>query len=174
MIDKTGFAILDSNIATLEKLSKDTAHNVFMVSSQLNAIDFDEVKELHLRDIPLKEPPKSIDALLFKKSNWTFIEFKNGNIDVFEVRRKIFDSLLVFNDITKKTISDMRKNTSFILVYNEHISSLYTISKKVSSLAKIEFIRFNLEYFKHYCFKNVSTYTVEEFKTEFLEKNYLI
>lgn len=92
------------------------------------------------------------------------------------------------------SISYTRENMSYILVYNEekflkagptkqtkegierqkakrnesaHRTRLY---KTIRELAKEEFVLFGLDQFKNYLFKNVYTYTVEEFKLHFLNK----
>ncbi|MBD5134637.1 MAG: hypothetical protein HDT39_01540 [Lachnospiraceae bacterium] len=92
------------------------------------------------------------------------------------------------------SISYTRANMNYILVYNgekylkagptiqtkegierqkvrrkesKHRTNLY---KTIRRLANEEFILFGLDQFKNYLFKNVHTYTVEEFKLYFLNK----
>lgn len=51
-----------------------------------------------------------------------FIEFKNGIISQtvnYELRLKIYESLLILLDIINENISFSRKKISYILVYNE-------------------------------------------------------
>ena len=48
-----------------------------------------------------------------------FVELRNGAIKEYKVRKKIYDSVLKYTDITSGRISAMRKSTKYILVYNE-------------------------------------------------------
>ena len=95
------------------------------------------------------------------------------------------------------SISYTRENMNYILVYNKekylesrrtmqteagfkrqqtevtaspHRDKLYSTMRK---LANEEFIKFGLDQFKNYLFKNVYTYTVEEFEKEFIQKQTL-
>ena len=45
--------------------------------------------------------------------------------EIHGVRRKIFESLLLFCDITDTTISFSRKHVSYMLVYNQERSKQY-------------------------------------------------
>lgn len=93
---------------------------------------------------------------------------------------KIYDSLLIFNDIVGENISFCRKNLYFILVYNEgknscesdrvgqQDSSKAIISKYVHNKAKKKFVRFGLDRFEKIYFKEVFTYTEYEFEKIFL------
>lgn len=92
------------------------------------------------------------------------------------------------------SISYTRENMNYILVYNkekyaeagptrqtnegikrqkiekresQHRDILY---KTIRKLAKEEFILFGLDQFKNYLFKNVYTYTVEEFEQNFVDE----
>lgn len=92
------------------------------------------------------------------------------------------------------SISYTRSNMNYILVYNEeryskeqltwqtragferqekarkesqHRDKLY---KRIRNLAGEELIKFGLDQFKNYLFKNVYTYTVKEFEEKFLSK----
>ena len=104
---------------------------------------------------------------------------------IYNIYNKIYDSLLIFNDITNSTISFCRKNVRFILVYNEEKNnqvidkenssiqatpSKNKIAKSFSNKAKKKFIMFGLEKFEKLYFKEVFTYTEKEFENEFLEK----
>ena len=99
---------------------------------------------------------------------------------IFNVYYKIYDSLLIFNDIVGENISFCRKNLYFILVYNEgknscendkvgqQDSSKAIISKYVHNKAKKKFVRFGLDRFEKIYFKEVFTYTEYEFEKIFL------
>lgn len=158
-----------------------------MTESQIEVINFDRVKDDYIRDMKLSAVPCSNDALYAENAgDFTFIEFKNGKMNkqkVYNVFYKIYDSLLIFNDIIKEDISYCRKHVSFILVYNEQKNmeikasdtgiqespSRIAIGKYFNEQkAKKRFIRFNLERFEKLYFKEVYTYTEKEFEENFL------
>ena len=102
------------------------------------------------------------------------------------MQKKIYDTTLIFTDITCSRISDMRSYAKFILVYNKDKNkpdkeeggekiyiqpsdSMNQISKTLAGLAKEPHIQFGLEMFKNYCFKDVSTLTKEEFNNQLSE-----
>ncbi|WP_297712354.1 hypothetical protein [Clostridium sp.] len=199
---------LRNNISTLKDVSYDNDNNEYMTNSNLKVIDFDKVKENYIKNnmSNVKPNPKSNDALYLSKDGvWTFIEFKNGSIRnniVFDINKKIYDSLFILFDIDFKnseiefnnTISFSRSNINYILVYNKkkydqngptglcdegikrQKSSLQQsksrdyLSKRLFSHAKENFILFGLDQFKGYFFKEVFTYTKEEFEKNFVEK----
>lgn len=119
--------------STLKKLSYDDKNKEYMIESDIEAIDFDKVKEIYVNNNleNVNPNPKSNDALHFSEDGiWTFIEFKNGVINNsvnFEINKKIYDSLLILFDINfdnseikfKNNISFTRKNMNYILVYNK-------------------------------------------------------
>jgi hypothetical protein len=173
------------NISTLRELSKDDSNEKeihYMTESEIEAVDFDVVKTKYANELGLSEEvAKSVDALLYKSEQITFIEFKNGkmNNQKNNVKDKIKDSLLIFCEITGKTIADTRKETDMILVYNEkknlnakkvakdevqRANSLTTIAKHCMRKGNQEFILFGLEKFKTLYFRKVHTYTEKEFE----------
>ena len=112
--------------ATLKELSKDDTNNEFMTESDEIAINFDKVKDLYIKEICPKHKPAFNDALKYIDDEFYFIEFKNGNIkNVKNAIDKIFESLLIFSDITGKNISHTRNKGNYILVYNYEKSKEY-------------------------------------------------
>lgn len=105
----------------------DKASEIYMTDSEFPAIDFDAVKERYTGKFKLKQVPKSNDALVQMDENVFFIEFKDGNMknERFDVVQKIYDSLLIYCDITKQTISDTRSYMVYIIVYNGAASRDY-------------------------------------------------
>jgi len=164
-----------------------------MTESLCEVINFDAVKNDYTKELKLVENPKSNDALfLAEDGRWTFIEFKNGFMDnqkKFDVRKKVFDSLLMFSDIVGKGISYTRTEVDYILVYNEaknpnaeegdkktHVSespARDNIAKTLMGKAHQTYIKYGLEIFKNYCFKDVYTYTEQEFTETFVNKHAL-
>ena len=160
----------------------------YMTDSLLNVINFDKVKDKYIENLSVPETPASNDVLYIDDNKeMYFIEFKNGYMDskkIFEVRLKIFDSLLILTDIIKKGVSFTREELNYILVYNEtknpltdnEIKELRSIELKLifakhfAKKSEKNFIRFSLRRFKTLYFKNVFTLTEDEFKNEFVKK----
>ncbi|MDY6306864.1 MAG: hypothetical protein SPL71_02185 [Oribacterium sp.] len=113
--------------STLKDTSYNDAGTEHMTDSSLPVIDFDAVKSEYIRPYHCSPVPKSNDALLHYGDEYLFIEFKDGNMknEIHGVRRKIFESLLLFCDITDTTISFSRKHVSYMLVYNQERSKQY-------------------------------------------------
>lgn len=178
--------IFKNNISSLKDTSRDSDSEVpgYMTDSEIQVINFDKVKESYIRKMNLTNTPCSNDALYIGKDKRIFfIEFKNGvmkNQKIYNVYNKIYDSLLIFNDIVGGNISFCRKHLYFILVYNEgknscekdssgkQDSSKAMISKYVHNKAKKKFVRFGLDRFEKIYFKEVFTYTESEFEHVFL------
>lgn len=162
--------------STLKKTSKDDSNN-YMTNSDLQVIDFDCLKDKYTGKIEFKGVGiKSNDALFIQDENYVFIEFKNGemkNIKEFELHKKIYDSVLIFCDIFDKTLKDTRKELDYILVAN-FSNSERNDKKLLDNLLKTvkieERLRAGLRNFKGYCFKNVHTYSKEEFEKKFVRK----
>lgn len=197
MVDLNQYEIFTRHMTSLKETSldqRDDGQGVYMTESSKAAINFDSVKEEYVKDLGLCEAPKSNDALLKdSKGNLVFVEFKNGFMDrqkQFALRKKIYDSVLIFSDITSMGISELRKNMKYILVYNEGVNqtnrtdrplmekqksfvqpspSFDYFAKTIGRHAKKEYVCFGLNLFQNYCFKEVHTYTQQEFES-YLEK----
>ena len=185
MIDVNNYPILKNNMSTLKETSKDDHNGVasYMTDSEVEAINFDNVKNDYVLSLSLSEPPKSNDALFINSPELaTFIEFKNGYFDKakeFAVRKKVYDSILILNDIIDKNITFSRNHLDYILVYNESknpdAKTSYSasesrdfIDKTLLGFGNDRLIKFGLERFQGYCFKNVYTYTEKEFQENFI------
>ena len=180
--------IFKNNMTTFKETSydKDGKEPGYMTNSEIQVINFDKVKNWYIKDMFLSSTPCSNDALYIGKDNKIFfVEFKNGALEknkkmIFNVYNKIYDSLLIFNDIVHQNISFCRENLYFILVYNEskncseeretkqEDSPKAMISKRIHNKAKKKFVRFGLEKFEKIYFKEVFTYTESEFENLFL------
>lgn len=172
---------------TLKKCSLDTANNnQYMTNSEIKVINFDKVKENYAQNLNLhKGIVSSVDAIYEKNDVIYFIEFKNGKIverkdndddrTIYNIKYKVRDSLLIYNDLLKTQISETRKNVIFILVYNEEKNPIIHtnnsqnekskkfIHKTLQSKSAKENIRFKMEQFEKIYFKEVHTYTEKEF-----------
>lgn len=186
MIDVNAYPILERHRSTLAQTSWDNKNRAYMTTSTLDAINFDDVKNEYIKGLRLEYTPSSVDALFVDKRGYIiFVEFKNGNIDreKHSIQKKIYDSMLILGDITSIHISDMRKHAAFILVYNEQANersrdkeyiekkkavqpspSYDKFAKTVSGYAGKEYVYSGFRMFEKYCFKEVHTYTQEEFE----------
>ena len=169
MINVNDYDILKNNRKSLKELSKDTANSEYMTESSLDAIDFDTVKESYTRKLGIAlNSAFSVDAILCKDNKIIFIEFKNGFMEkatIKNVHDKVRDSLLLFNAITNINIDTTQKEAKFILVYNERKNnSKKNITNSIMKKAKKEMILFGLQRFETLYFKDVHTYTKQEFK----------
>lgn len=184
---------------TLMEASKDDKNGEYMTQSTEKVIDFDKVKEEYIKNIRPKVTPVSNDVLMKIDNKIYFIEFKNGNIKkkIYNVKRKIFESLLIFSDIIGETISFTRENVNYILVYNGEKSKKYiehiieerqkcnlnkleddeiqestAFDKFTSQMAKLANYHMDIfgldKQFSKMYFKSVKTYDIDEFNEEFI------
>jgi hypothetical protein len=161
----------------------------YMTLNEKLVVNLDRFKDAFVGGMALTAVPKSCDALLLTNQGVLFmIEFKNGKIEAkknYEIKVKVFESLLMLSEKFSQTIEFMRDNAVFILVYNESVdhgseqfgdtgdskdSGIRTIEDSLFKLAKTHQIRFGLHRFKKLYFKEVYTYSKAEFETEFVEK----
>lgn len=135
-------AIFQKHQTTLKETSHNDAAGQYMTDLLWQVIDFDAVKTDYMRAYHCDPIPASNDALLYRDGKYFFIEFKDGNMrtEIHEVKRKIFESLLLFGDITDTTISYSRENVSYILVYNKQKSQAYirTCQKKTLQADEVQ------------------------------------
>jgi len=186
------------NTSTLKQTSKDDNNEEYMTESTIKVINFDSVGgDKYSKNNKLNIQLKTNDVLfLHNNKKYTFIEFKNGKlldktnkIDIKklkDIELKILNSLFVLGDIEEKSLSSLKEITDYILVYNEEkntpnernsISEIGNyfinqgnVSSEKTKTEKEEIICFGLEKFKGYCFKNVHTYSKEEFEEKFVKK----
>lgn len=188
------YPILQGHLSTLQEISIDDHEkdNVqYMTDSQRMVVNFDKVKEEYISNLSLVEVPKSNDALFLSRDNkLIFVEFKNGFMDgkkKFDLRKKIYDSIIILTDILDVGISHLRDQMEYVLVYNESVnqnekevlekksyiqsSKAYDrLAKEFLGMAKKEYVCFGVNIFKNYCFKAIHTFTEKEFEA-YLEKN---
>ena len=187
------------NTSTLKQTSKDDNNEEYMTESQIKVINFDSVGgDKYTRNNNLSIQLKTNDVLfLHNDERYTFIEFKNGKlldksnrIDIKklkDIELKILNSMFVLGDIEGKSLNTLKEITNYILVYNEDknlpneknsiseignyfVNQGSSLSVGENTLDKDEIICFGLEKFKGYCFKNVHTYSKEEFEEKFVRK----
>ena len=165
--------------STLCDTSYDKTNDVRLSESSGPVYNFDKVKALYFR-LPKESdcPAKSADALLVKNGINIFIEFKNEKVESNEIRMKISDSLLVFNDLTDSQLHERKYDSDFILVYdagkNPSVQSRTIIANRVMELAGAgEIIRFGLEKYAGIFFRELHTYNKDEFKEYLISQGLL-
>lgn len=182
MNDSGIYALFADHKSTLKECSGDNSDGStirFMTESQIEAVNFDKFKTKYTNDLRLSEEcAASTDALLQTDTGLAFVEFKNGKVNNRNVKDKIRDSLLLFCDFTQKTISYTREHVDFIVVYNEEKNPLPNQYKKQTNTdapsrteisryflgkGNQELILFDLERYQHLYFREVHTYTKEQF-----------
>ena len=107
----------------------------------------------------------------------------NKEKELPQLELKIIGSMYILQEITGKSFKELREITDYILVYNKeknpHIFSAVDMGNYIVNLGTLnnkkirnlkEGISFGLEKFKGYCFKNVHTYSKEEFEEKFVRK----
>lgn len=188
MIDINDYEIFKSNTSSMKRTSKDDTNNAYMTECIKEVINFDKVTKNYCRNICISSV-NSNDALIVSEDGQsaTFIEFKNGYVNAKtkdKLLKKIYDSIMVFTDITNKSISSTRQFLNYILVYNEEKNpdksnpeteyresqSRDEIDKILLGYGKETHIKYGLEFLKGYCFKEVNTYTKSEFEELFVSK----
>jgi len=189
MFELSDYPIFENHKGSLKEASKDDHDGVisYMTESLYQVVLFDEVKDEYVEGLKLATKPKSNDALLaLPDGRLVFVEFKNGYMDKekqFGVRKKIYDSLLIFADITQKGISYTRADMDYVLVYNEErnpnqavdaktqvrsSASRDEIANRLTELGGETYVKFGLDIFKNYCFKNVFVYNKHQFEERFI------
>lgn len=175
--DWYNLCIFQNNLKSLKETSRDVCNDVYITEDLSPVISFDDVMKEYLSSHGCQEEAlQSVDVIARFDERPFFIEFKNGSLNdkeiKFKIPGKIKDSLLVFGDITNRAISFTRENAEFILVYNlsKNISKHRdSINEHIFSYAKEEHIRFGFARYKSVYFKDVHTYSEEEFE-KFLKK----
>lgn len=135
---------------------------------------FIEFKNGKISNLVNFEINKKIYDSLFILFDLKYVDKKGNLIDSISYTRTHMNYVLVYNGKryieagqtrqTKEGIDRQKKVRNESRYRNE----LY---KTIRGLANEELILFGLDQFKNYFFKNVHTYTVEEFEKNFVDKN---
>ena len=170
------------NKSTLKDVSYDDKNKVYMTESTIPVYDFDGIKDWYWDNIiKSREKGSSNDALWVDGERMIFIEFKNGNFQLFAkngLARKLYESLFMLFDenmpVTsicrqfRPSINYTRTNMEYILVYNgdkipTEKHGRLAIAGSLNKLAK-----FGLGFYEGFLFAKVRTYTAEEFEKYFV------
>ncbi|WP_242347706.1 hypothetical protein [Mucispirillum schaedleri] len=169
--------ILDECIETIYNCSMDTSNNKALVDDNSKIINFDMVtKKYSTQNLIKNNYPQSIDSLYINENIDAifFIEFKNKHkIEKVGIKNKIYSSVYILMDIFNLTTDFVRDNIQFILVYKQkeykQDEAYKQIVLETQNYAQETGIRFNMNEYKS-IFKNVYTYTSDEFKHNFIDK----
>lgn len=134
---------------TLKEASYDEKNDEYMTDSEKIVIDFDQAKTKYCNALNLSnECAKSADACCRTgEDKYYLIEFKNGRFDNHDVSEKAKESAVIFSGITGKSINDIRKSVTFILVYNKNSRCIQEKDRRALALAnkgKCDFALFGL------------------------------
>lgn len=180
MINLSQADIFNDNLKTLHDASYDKDNNQYMTNSTFPAIDFDDVKLSYVlsNSTISSANMRSNDALVILDSvngKFLFIEFKNGDIQSNhkkeEIRCKITESLLIFNDIINETLTFDRNSVNYILVYNkgnnpkfqdQRTSSLTKIATSIGATANMTYLINGFDRYRAY-FHDIKTINETEF-----------
>lgn len=170
---------LEFPVSSFTLVSQDTSPEdgipVSLIEDEHPVINFDKVADEHARSYNYKKF-ESNDALFLEgeeKNPW-FIEFKNGELKLKELRQKACASLLIAMHLgIIKDMKDAQARAKYILVYNpdytcKHRESLTQHALRPSSEPYLQPKVKNFSWL----FKSVYSYTPEEFHTYFLAKQY--
>lgn len=182
MIDLNSYEIFSESRQSLKETSKDDSNSQdiqYMTTSEMEVINFDLVKMKYANALDLsEESATSVDAILPFRDGIIFLEFKNGIVNNRNIKDKARDSLLIFLGIIKKSIEYSRRYIDFVVVYNAEKNPLSSQEKKrrlqetpsrvsiatcLMNKAGEEFVRFDLERYKTLYYRNIHTYTKENF-----------
>lgn len=182
MIDLNSYEIFSESRQSLKETSKDDSNSQdiqYMTTSEMEVINFDLVKRKYANALDLsEESATSVDAILPFRDGIIFLEFKNGIVNNRNIKDKARDSLLIFLGIIKKSIEYSRRYIDFVVVYNaeknpvssqkkerrlQETPSRVSIATCLMNKAGEEFIRFDLERYKTLYYRNIHTYTKDNF-----------
>lgn len=183
MLELDSYPIFAENKNTLKEISKDDSDSSnirYMTEFEWKAVNFDLVKRHYVNALGLSENnAASVDAVLQFKNDCAFVEFKNGKVINSDLKNKVRDSLLIFSDITGKTILNTREELDFIVVYNlqknplpnqlkkgvlQESPSRIAIGNHFAAKARENYILFDLQRYEKLYFRKVHTYSKEQFE----------
>ena len=170
------------NKSTLKNVSYDDKNKVYMTESTIPVYDFDGIKDWYWDNIiKSREKGSSNDALWVDGERMIFIEFKNGNFQLFArngLARKLYESLFMLFDENMPVISICRQfrpsinytrtNMEYILVYNKNKYPHEGNNRRCIADSLNKRIRFGLGIYEGFLFAKVRTYTAEEFEKYFV------
>lgn len=166
----------------LKESSKDSTHETSMTDSLLEVIDFDEVPKRYAREVRIRTLPKSNDALyVTKEKKWIFIEFKNGEVKKEEIYRKLYDSLLMLEELEIADWDFFRNHATYILVYNENVycekntrlqksQNRDDLYRHIRNRAETVRNLYEIRKLEGYLFEHAWTYNEEQFAEYFVKK----
>lgn len=122
----------------------------------------------------------SNDALYIDENRITFIEFKNGGINKEQLKKKVYDSVLVLFDSDMGlewcrpdfigNISFSRKNIDFILVWENSARNPKDAAQKGIHHHLNRMGQFGLSRLKRYIYKNLQIMSKAEFQHRFVDQ----
>ena len=165
-------SIYDKFKSTLHLTSKDDSNDEYLSNSSLPVYNFDDIRTNYIESFSLERIPMSADAFVkINASEMYLVEFKNGaisNREIFEIRKKMYDSLLLLCDLLGIGISQTRQSLQFILVTNERKRNDLAKRKVTSEKGNEHKTGYGLDDFVDIYYKDVHTVTAHDFQKQFV------
>lgn len=139
-----------------------------MTDSQLEVVNFDHFKGwylsvLHKAGYPTDYELKSVDALYMSNTDTLiFIEFKSGNVNEGDIRRKVSDSVMIYLDYRNEKLSTFRTKAEFILVCSEDSREHFGAMLEEKASRKEQGIKSNYQDLKGFYFVNSQVLSPKE------------
>ncbi|WP_029201537.1 hypothetical protein [Oribacterium sp. NK2B42] len=147
----------------------------YMTQLKTRVIDFDDVKKFYLQKYEICEDnAKSVDALYKLDDRICMTEFKNGDFTSGEIVEKALSSAMMFMDITGCSLSEFRKKSLFVLVYNKdekRVESRQLSAYYKSKQSRGRYSIFRLDHLWDFCFSEVKEIEKQEFDQSKYAKN---
>ena len=137
--------------------------------------NFDEISKQYTHCLNVSKPLRSNDAIYLFNNLVYFIEFKNGTADKFNLKGKIYDSLLVLVEIGKELNCDSpelwRDKLIYVLVQEEsnqpRDKAIKKVREPIMKRSNIPYDPYDLFHMKGLFFKDMYLLSTEEFINRF-------
>lgn len=156
--------------------SLDKAKNISLINNtKIEVYNFEKAMEIYCKKQRI-DKKSTIDAVFCNGETIIFTEFKNTEqIQREDIWKKIYESNIVFLDLCKKRISEIRERLIFCLVYSpkngrlnlKNEESFQIFADKICEEAHERFPSFNLNRFENFLFGSVFILTKNEFLKKF-------
>lgn len=154
---------------TLKATSLNSNSDNYMTNNEMLVVDFDKAKTNYCNKLKKSEEyASSADALCktVYEDKFYLIEFKDGDFEPKEIRKKAVDSVYLISGITDKSVNFIRENITFVLVYNGNVKQLDSRQKRALALAsrgREDYAIWGLGKLRGFYYDDVKVYEKKEF-----------
>ncbi len=176
----SSYSVFKNHKTQLKNTSSDIINKEYLSDDTRIVIDFDAVKEAYMSDISVPTDfASSVDAVFSDdEEKIYFVEFKNGDFEGIKIKKKAYDSILIYQDVVSSKISELRDNGIFILVISdekyEKLSARDKRAMAFASRGKTDYAIYGLNKLRGYCFKEVHCKKALNFKKYIEQKRIII